>query len=48
MALEIETELAGTEYAATPEELVATDERLNGEAASGEDVDETLAVFRKA
>jgi hypothetical protein len=47
-ALEIEAELAGAEYEATPEELTAIDEGLAGEAASGEEVNAAFALFRKA
>jgi len=48
VALEIEAELAGTEYDATPDELAAIDEGLAGEAASEEEVEAAFAVFRKA
>ena len=48
IALEIEAELAGAEYEATPEELAAIDEELSGEAASAEEVDAAFALFRKA
>jgi hypothetical protein len=48
IALEIEAELAGAEYEATPDELPAIDEGLSGEAASGEEVDAAFALFRKA
>ena len=48
MALEIEAELAGAEYEATPDELAAIDEGLSGEAASQEEVEATFAQFRKA
>ena len=37
IALEIEAELAGAEYDATPDELAAIDEGLAGEAASEEE-----------
>jgi hypothetical protein len=48
IALEIEAELAGAEYKATPDELAAIDEGLSGEAASEEEVDAAFALFRKA
>ena len=48
IALEIEAELAGAEYEATPDELAAIDEGLSGEAASEEEVDAAFALFRKA
>jgi hypothetical protein len=48
VALEIEAELAGAEYAATPEELAAIDEGLSGDAASEEEVDAAFALFRRA
>ena len=48
IALEIEAELAGAEYDATPDELAAIDEGLSGEAASEEEVDAAFALFRKA
>jgi hypothetical protein len=48
IALEIEAELAGAEYDATPDELTAIDEGLSGEAASKEEVDAAFASFRKA
>jgi hypothetical protein len=48
IALEIEAELAGAEYEATPDELAAIDEGLRGEAASEEEVDAAFALFRKA
>jgi len=48
IALEIEAELAGAEYEATPDELAAIDEGLSGEAASEEEVDAAFASFRKA
>jgi hypothetical protein len=47
LALEIESELAGKEYRATPEELAAIDEGLAGEAASSEEVDAAFATFRR-
>jgi hypothetical protein len=46
VALEIEAELAGTKYEATPDELAAIDEGLAGEAASEEEVRAAFAVFR--
>ena len=48
IALEIEAELAGAEYEATPDELAAIDEGLSGETASDEEVDTAFALFRKA
>ena len=48
IALEIEAELAGGEYEATPDELAAIDEGLSGDAVSEEEVDAALAVFRRA
>ena len=48
LALEIEAELAGAEYDATPDELAAIDEGLAGEAANEEEVKATFALFRKA
>jgi hypothetical protein len=48
LALEIEAELAGAEYNATPDELAAIDEGLAGEAASDEEVRAAFALFRKA
>jgi hypothetical protein len=48
IALEIEAELAGAEYEATPDELAAIEEGLSGEAASGEEVDAAFTLFRKA
>jgi hypothetical protein len=46
IALEIEAELAGTAYDATPDELAAIDEGLGGEAASEDEVKAAFAVFR--
>jgi hypothetical protein len=46
IALEIEAELAGTAYDATPDELAAIDEGLGGEAASEDEVKEAFAIFR--
>jgi hypothetical protein len=48
VALEIEAELAGADYDATPDELAAIDEGLAGEAASDEEVKAAFALFRKA
>jgi hypothetical protein len=48
LALEIEAELAGTEYEATPEELAAIDEGLVGEAANQEEVEATFALFHRS
>ena len=48
VALEIEAELAGAAYHATPDELAAVDEGLAGEAASEEEVKAAFALFRKA
>jgi hypothetical protein len=48
IALEIEAELAGAEYEATPEELTAIDDGLATEAASDEEVNAAFALFRKA
>ena len=48
IVLEIEAELAGAEYEATPEELAAIDEGLAGEAAPEEEVKAAFALFRKA
>jgi hypothetical protein len=45
LALEIEAELAGAAYDATPEELAAIDEGLAGGAASEEDVKTAFASF---
>ena len=45
LALEIEAELAGAEYEATPDELAAIDEGLAGEAASEEEVKAAFTVF---
>jgi hypothetical protein len=47
VALEIEAELAGAGYHATPDELAAIDEGLTGEAASEEEVKAAFALFRK-
>jgi hypothetical protein len=48
IALEIEAELAGAEYNATPDELAAIDEGVAGETASEEEVKAAFALFRKA
>jgi len=48
VALEIEAELAGTEYDATLDEVAAIDEGLAREAASEEEVKTAFAVFRRA
>ncbi len=48
VALEIEAELAGAGYGATPDELAAIDEGLAGEAASEEEVKAAFALFRRA
>jgi hypothetical protein len=48
VALEIEAELAGTEYDATLDEVAAIDEALAREAASEEEVKTAFAVFRRA
>jgi len=48
LALEIEAELAGAEYDATPDELIAIDEGLTGEAASEEEAKGAFAVFQQA
>jgi hypothetical protein len=48
LALEIEADLAGAEYNATPDELAAIDEGFAGEAASEEEVDAAFAQFRQA
>ena len=48
VALEIEAELAGAEYEATPDELAAIDDGLTGEAASEEEVKAAFALLRKA
>ncbi len=48
IALEIEAELAGAEYDATPDELAAIDEGLAGEAASNHEVKAAFTAFRWA
>ena len=47
LALEIEAEFAGAEYAATPDELKVIDEGLAGETASREEVKAAFAEFRR-
>jgi hypothetical protein len=47
LALEIEAELAGGAYHATPDELQAIDEGLVGEVASEEEVQAAFASFRR-
>jgi hypothetical protein len=47
IALEIEAELAGAEYHATPDELAAIDEGLASEAASEEEIKAAFASFRR-
>jgi hypothetical protein len=47
-AFEIEAELAGTSYEATPNELTAIDEELAGEAASEEEIKAAFASFPQA
>jgi hypothetical protein len=46
LALEIEAELAGADYNATPDELAAIDEGLAGEAPNEKEVETAFAVFR--
>src|SRR6266850_1623433 len=46
IALEIEGELAGAGYDATPDELAAIDEGLAEKAASEEEITAAFAVFR--
>jgi hypothetical protein len=48
VALEIEAELAGADYEATPDELAAIDEGLAGEAASADEIRTAFALCRKA
>jgi hypothetical protein len=48
IALEIEAELAGADYDATPDELAAIDEGLAGEPTSKEEIEAAFAVFRRA
>jgi len=45
LALEIEAELAGASYEATPNELTAIEEGLAGEAASEEEIKAAFATF---
>jgi hypothetical protein len=45
IALEIEAELAGTKYDATPDELMAIDDGLAGEAASKEETEAAFTLF---
>jgi hypothetical protein len=47
IALEMEAELVGTEYEATPAELAAIDEGLNGDAASEMEVKATFTTFTR-
>ena len=47
VALEIEAELAGAGYHATPDELAAIDEGLAGEAADEEEVKAAFGLLRK-
>jgi hypothetical protein len=46
VALEIEAELAGVDYEATPDELAAIDEGLTGEAAGEAEANAAFAAFR--
>ena len=48
LALELEAELAGASYEATPNELAAIDEGLTGEAASEEEIKAAFATFGQA
>jgi hypothetical protein len=48
LALEIEAELAGVGYEATPDELTAIDEGFAGEAASEEEIKAAFASFPQA
>ena len=48
IALEIEAELAGAKYEATPEELAAIDQGLSEEPATEEEVKAAFALLRKA
>jgi hypothetical protein len=48
LALEIEAELAGASYEATPDELAAIDEGLAAEAANEEEIKAAFATFRQA
>jgi hypothetical protein len=47
LALEIEAELAGAEYEATPDELAAIDEGLAEDAASEEEINAAFTSFRQ-
>ena len=47
LALEIEAELVGADYDATPDELAAIDEGLAGEAASEEEVKQAFAMSHR-
>lgn len=47
LALEIDAELAGTPYRATPDELGAIDEGLAGNATSDEDMRRAFGAFRR-
>jgi hypothetical protein len=47
LALEMEAELAGDGYEATPDELAAIDEGLAGEAAGEEEIRAAFASFRR-
>jgi hypothetical protein len=46
LALEIEAELAGAEYDATPDELAAIDEGVAGELGSEEEFKAALVLFQ--
>jgi hypothetical protein len=46
LALEIEAELAGVSYEATPNELTAIDEGLDGEATSEEEIKAAFVTLR--
>jgi hypothetical protein len=48
LVLEIEAELAGAGYEATPDELATIDEGSSGEAATEEEVKAAFALLRKA
>jgi hypothetical protein len=48
LALEIEPELAGASYEATPNELTAIDERFAGATASEKEIKAAFATFRQA
>ena len=48
VALEIETEIEGGTYHATPDELKVIDEGLAGKAASDKEVEAAFARFRRA